>query len=181
MVTIAIEPVVFGNDNRTIMSKIDKIDVEIVNLLMEDGRMSAAEISRRVGGITERTARYRIDRLVESNIIRISAIPNPRSIGYAVIADVFIEVDSGHILEVAKKLTEFEQISYVACSIGETDISAQVLSHDTAEVYQFVTEVIGTIPYVRKTATSIVPMILRDVYSWRIPESVLSENQVVNH
>jgi DNA-binding Lrp family transcriptional regulator len=36
------------------MYKTDKIDVAIVNLLVENGRMSYAEIARRVGGISER-------------------------------------------------------------------------------------------------------------------------------
>jgi DNA-binding Lrp family transcriptional regulator len=70
---------------------------------------------------------------------------------------------------VARKLKESDRISYVACSIGETDVSVQVLGKDTAEIYHFVTEVIGKIPGVRKTTTSIVPIVLKDVYQWRIP------------
>jgi DNA-binding Lrp family transcriptional regulator len=57
----------------------------------------------------------------------------------------------------------------VACSIGETDVSVQVLGKDTTEIYHFITEVIGKIPGVRKTTTSIVPIVLKDVYQWRIP------------
>jgi Lrp/AsnC family transcriptional regulator for asnA, asnC and gidA len=158
------------------MSKIDKIDYNIVDLLMQDGRMPAAEIARRIGhGVSERAVRYRIERLVQDGLIRISAIPNPRALGYQVIADVFIEVEAGYISDVAHQLTEYECISYVACSIGETDVSAQVISHDTTEVYRFITEVIGKIPGVRKTTTSIVPVILRDVYSWHIPTSQCME------
>jgi len=67
----------------------------------------------------------------------------------------------------------FKQISYVACSIGEKDISAQIVTRDTGEVYEFVTNVIGKIPGVRKTTTSIVPIVLKDVYEWRIPDSIL--------
>ncbi len=158
------------------MSKIDKNDCDIVDLLMQDGRMTASEISRRIGGITERAVRYRIQRLIQDGLIRISAIPNPRALGFSVIADVFIEVESGCIHDVAHQLTEYECISYVACSIGETDVSAQVIAHDTSEVYHFITEVIGKMPGVRKTTTSIVPEILRDVYSWRIPTSLCTED-----
>jgi DNA-binding Lrp family transcriptional regulator len=61
----------------------------------------------------------------------------------------------------------------VACSIGETDVSIQVQARDTAEVYRFITEVIGKIPGVRKTTTSIVPLVLKDVYQWRIPPGML--------
>jgi Lrp/AsnC family transcriptional regulator for asnA, asnC and gidA len=152
------------------MSKIDKTDIQIVELLMQAGRMPAAEIARRIGGITERIVRYRIERMVEEGLISISAIVHPQKIDYLVAADVLLEVETGLILEVARKLAEFDCISYVACSIGETDVSVQVVGKDTTEIYRIVTEIIGKIPGVRKTTTSIVPVVLKDVYQWHIPE-----------
>ncbi len=157
------------------MYKIDNIDSEIVNMLMEDGRMRAAVIARRLGNKSERAVRYRIDRMIENNVIRLSAIVNPKGLGMNVVADVLLEVESDSILNVAKKMTEYENVSYVACSIGETDISVQVMAGDNAEVYRFVTEVIGKIPGVRKTTTSIVPLVLKDVFQWRIPASMINE------
>jgi Lrp/AsnC family transcriptional regulator for asnA, asnC and gidA len=159
------------------MYEIDNTDKKIINLLMEDGRMPASEMARRIGGISERVIRYRIERIVNEGFIQISAVTNPKSLGYLVTADVFLEVESAQILEVAKKVAEFECVSYVACSIGESDISIQIVGHDTDEVYQFVTNIIGKIPGVRKTTTSIVPLVLKDVYQWRIPgTSCVSNN-----
>jgi len=89
--------------------------------------------------------------------------------GYTTVADIFLEVESDSILEVARKAAEFDCVSYTACAIGETDVSVQIYAKDTAEVYRFVTEVIGKIPGVRKTTTSIVPIVLKDVYEWRVP------------
>jgi Lrp/AsnC family transcriptional regulator for asnA, asnC and gidA len=154
------------------MYKIDNIDLEIVSLLMEDGRVHAAQIARQIGNISERAVRYRIDRMLENNVIRISAIVNPKGVGMNVVADVWLEVESDSILDVARKAAEFENVSYVACSIGETDVSIQVQARDTTEVYRFVTEVIGKIQGVRKTTTSIVPLVMKDVYQWRIPSNV---------
>ncbi|MGD8404195.1 MAG: Lrp/AsnC family transcriptional regulator [Anaerolineales bacterium] len=157
------------------MYKIDINDVKIVNLLMEDGRMSASEIARQIEGISERVVRYRIDRMIDEGIINISAIVKPQAFGLETYADVWMEVESDKILEVANKLAEYENVTYVACSIGETDVSIQVVSKDTAEIYQFVTEVVRKVPGVRKTITSIVPIVLKDVYQWRIPEGVAEE------
>jgi Lrp/AsnC family transcriptional regulator for asnA, asnC and gidA len=151
------------------MYEIDNTDKKIINLLMEDGRMPATEMAKRIGGISERVIRYRIERIIKEGFIQISAITNPKSLGYVVTADVFLQVDSGAIFDVANKATEYECVSYVACSIGETDISIQVVGHNTDEVYQFVTNVIGKIPGVRRTTTSIVPLVIKDVYQWRIP------------
>jgi Lrp/AsnC family transcriptional regulator for asnA, asnC and gidA len=154
------------------MPEIDTTDREIVDLLMEDGRMPSAEIARRIGGISERSVRYRIDRLVSQGIIRISAIPDPRALGFSVIADVSIEVEPGDVLQVARKLAEYACVSYVGCATGERDVSVQIVARDNAELYTFVTEVLGNVPGVRKTTTSIIPILLKDVYDWRIPASV---------
>jgi len=151
------------------MVKIDEIDRKIVNCLMEDGRMQAAEIARRLGGVSERVVRYRIENLIEREIIKISAIVNPKTMGMNVVADVWLEVESGLILDVARQMAAYPNVSYVACSIGETDVSLQVQARDTTEVYNFVTEVVGKAPGVRKTRTSIVPLVIKDVFEWRIP------------
>ncbi len=157
------------------MYNFDKIDIKIVNILLEDGRIPASEIARRLGDISERTVRYRIDRMVKDGIVRISAVARPQAFGLTTIADIWMEVESDRILEVAKKMTEFDNVSYVACGIGESDVSIQIVAKDTAEIYQFVTEVVRKVPGVRKTTTSIVPLILKDVYQWRVPEGIMQE------
>ena len=159
------------------MSKTDKVDMEIVELLMREGRMPAAEIARRVGGISERIVRYRIDRMIAEGLITVSAIVHPPKLGFHVAADVLLEVETGRIQEVAEELVNLECISYVACSIGETDVSVQVIAKDTDEVYRLVTEVIGKIPGVRKTTTSIVPVVLKDVYQWHIPAGAIQKER----
>ena len=155
------------------MYEIDKIDVRIVNLLLENGRMTASEIARRVGDISERAVRYRIDRMLRDNMIKITAVVRPAAFGLTVTADVWLEVESDKIREVAEKMATFENVTYVACSIGETDVSIQIVARDTEEIYRFVTEVVRKVPGVRRTTTSIVPVILKDVYQWRAPESVM--------
>jgi Lrp/AsnC family transcriptional regulator, regulator for asnA, asnC and gidA len=152
------------------MSNFDTVNRKIVDLLMEDGRMPASEIARRVGGgVSERVVRYRIDRMVKENLISLTAVVNPRTLGFPIVADVWLEVESDSILDVAEKLSKYEMVSYVACAIGETDVSVQVIGRDTSDVYAFVTGVIGKVPGVRKTTTSIVPLVVKDVYHWRIP------------
>lgn len=157
------------------MYEIDKIDANIVSLLLEDGRMPASEIARRLGNVSERAVRYRIERMVEEGVIRISAIVSPQIFGLSTRADVLLEVEADKILEVANALVNYPNVTYVACAIGETDVSIQVVARDTNDVYRFVTEVVSKVPGVRKTTTSIVPVVLKDVYEWRIPP-LLIEN-----
>lgn len=157
------------------MYNFDKTDIKIVNILLEDGRMPASEIARCIGDISERAVRYRIERMVDAGIIQVSAVAKPQAFGLTTIADVWMEVESDRILEVAKKMAGYDNVSYVACGIGESDVSIQIVAKDTAEIYQFITEVIRKVPGVRKTTTSIVPLIIKDVYQWRVPERVVVE------
>lgn len=157
------------------MYEIDRIDLKIVNLLLEDGRKSASEIARQIGDVSERAVRYRIERMIEENVIRISAVVRPETLGLPIRADVWLEVESESIREVAQKMAEYENVTYVACSIGENDVSIQVVAKDTDEVYRFVTETVRKVPGVRRTTTSIVPLILKDVYHWRAPETVIKK------
>jgi Lrp/AsnC family transcriptional regulator for asnA, asnC and gidA len=152
--------------------KIDRLDQTIVRLLIEDGRMSSTEIARRIGDVSERAVRYRIDRLIQEGVIRVRAIVNPKTMGFSVMADIFVEVEPGRVMEVAQKLAGFECVGYVACSTGERDLSIQVYARDNEELYRFVTEVVGNVSGVRRTTTVLVPLLLKHNYEWQIPDSV---------
>jgi Lrp/AsnC family transcriptional regulator for asnA, asnC and gidA len=155
-------------------NKVDVTDAQIVALLMEDGRMPSADIARRIGNITERAVRYRLERLIADRTIRISAIASPAALGYTVTADVFIEVEPGQVMDVARTMAGFDCVTYVACSTGATDLSIQIVATDNTELYRFVTEVAGNVPGVRKTTTVLLPVVLKDVYQWGIPLSKCS-------
>lgn len=148
------------------MTKLDSIDWEIIALLNKDGRMSSAEIARQLDDVSARTIKNRIDALVEKGIINIRSIINPKSIGYSVLADVFIETEPGQLREVAKQLAEFHEVSYVVCATGDTDIIVSVRSRTIEELYSFITEVIGKVPGVRHTHTYLLPLILKDNMTW---------------
>jgi len=154
---------------------LDGVDRKIVSLLLEDGRISSAEITRRIGHVSERAVRYRIERLIRSGVIRISAVVDPHAVGFSVIGDVLIDVAPGRLQDVAAQIVQFDNVSYVAGSVGEGDLSIQVYARDTEELLRFVNEVVGKIPGVTRTKTVIVPWKLKDVYQWHVPEGASEE------
>jgi Lrp/AsnC family transcriptional regulator for asnA, asnC and gidA len=154
------------------MYKIDDIDIQIANLLVDDGRLSSAEVARQIGGISERAARYRIERMIRDGIIQVRAIANPQYAGMTVMANVWLQVDADAIGEVARRLGTFPCITQISNSIGEVDLSLVVVGHDSAEIYEFVTQVIGKVPGVRKTTTSIVPQMLKAAHEWKFPSNM---------
>jgi DNA-binding Lrp family transcriptional regulator len=152
---------------------LDDVDRRIVDLLLQDGRISSAAITRRLGNaVSERSVRYRIERLRRHGVIHVSAVVNPQAVGYPVMGDVFIEVAPGKLRRIAEQLVGFKNVSYVAASAGDGDLSIQVYAHDNQELLRFVDEVVGRLDGVTRTRTVMVPWKLKDVYEWQIPESV---------
>lgn len=157
------------------MIKIDAIDKMISDLLIEDGRMSCSRIAERIGKISERAVRYRIERLIKNKIIAIHGNVEPEGLGLVVFADVFIEVEPALVLKIAQQLAAYESVSYVACSTGQNDISIQVFAHDNNELFAFVTDIVAQISGVRKTHISFVPLKIKDDHIWHIPSFCVQE------
>lgn len=151
--------------------RLDSIDTQIVTLLQEDGRMPSSEIVRRIGHVTERIVRHRIKRMVEEGVIRVSAFVNPEALGYQVTADVWIETDASCTTDVARALTNLEQVSYLSYSTGDQNISMQVHAADMADLHHLVSEVVGRVPGVRRTTIKIIPVRVKDIHQWHIPVS----------
>jgi Lrp/AsnC family transcriptional regulator for asnA, asnC and gidA len=159
------------------MHTLDKIDREIIRLLNKDGRMSSAEIARRLGDVPPRTISHRVEGLIARDIVKIRAIVNPVALGYHVLADAFIEVEPGCVRKVAETVARFPQVSYVACATGETDVSISLRVRSNEELFDFVTEQLGRIPGVRRTQTHLLPAKLKDIDTW-LPAEALAKKPV---
>ena len=147
----------------------DEFDWKIITLLNEDGRMPSAEIARILGGVTARTVTNRIHALIEHDIINVRAVVNPEKVGYGVMADVFVEVEPGLVRDVAEQSANFPQVSYVACSTGECDVSISLRVRNIEELFDFVTEKLGKIPGVRRTQSFLLPVKIKDLDTWLPP------------
>ena len=156
--------------------QLDDIDRQIVTLLLKDGRTSGAALSRAVG-VSQRTVLYRIDKLLGCGVIQVGAVVDPHAIGLDVIADVFLDVSPGQIREVAERLAALQEVSFVAGSIGNGDLSIQVCLRDSDALTHFIEEVLGKMPGVTRARTVLVPWKLKDVHEWNIPPSSVEEDE----
>ena len=154
----------------------DPTDWKIIALLNKDGRMSSAEISRKLDNVSARTVTNRIDTLTEHGIINIRAIVDPNEVGYGVLADVFIKVEPGKIRSVADQLAELHPISYVCCATGDADVIVSVRARNIKELFNFVLEVLGKIPGVLNTQTYPLPLTMKNVTTW-LPPDVLENGE----
>lgn len=152
----------------------DQIDWKIIALLNKDGRLSSAEIARKLKDISARTVKNRIEILTENEIINIRSIVNPDAVGYGVLADVFIEVETGKVRDVAEALAIYPEISYVACAMGDADIIISLRARNITELFNFVLEVVGKIPGVQHTETYPLSLKIKKMAAW-MPPNILKE------
>ncbi|MBL8055643.1 MAG: Lrp/AsnC family transcriptional regulator [Anaerolineales bacterium] len=149
---------------------LDAVDREIIRLLLQDGRQSNAELARQIEGANERLVRYRIGRLLKEGVIQINAIVNPAALGYGLIADVWVEVEAGQAVKVAKKLAELDRARFVSYSTGGMkNVTVQIVARNLEEMYAYVSEVIENVPGVERTQIMLIPSILKDIDDWLPP------------
>ena len=74
---------------------LDVVDRQIVRELNADGRLPFAAVGKTLG-MSESQVRKRVTRLVDNGIIRITALADPRSLGFSVQAWVAISTRPGH-------------------------------------------------------------------------------------
>ena len=135
---------------------IDDLDRDIIRHLTEDGRLSASEISGRIGNVSERTIRNRIAGLLQAKMIVIGAIPDPVALGREVQVELIIEVEPGQLEEVAILLAEYDEIGYLAATSGTANLSASLFVADHAALFEFIDQELGKLPGVRRVTSSVV-------------------------
>ncbi len=132
----------------------DDLDRKIIELLQVNGRASNARIAREVG-VSEGTVRRRLRHLIQDEIIRVVAIPDPEKMGFNTVALVGIQTDPDKIDEVATSLTKLPETQYVSLSTGSFDIFTWVALPNPEELGKFLRGKVGQTPGIRRSETFI--------------------------
>ena len=132
-------------------SALDATDRRIMAILSDDGRLPFAVVGEQLG-ISESQVRKRVARLLESKTMRITAIANPRSLGFETVTWVGIRSRPGQsIVELAETLTRIPSITYVAVTAGRFDIFAEAVCRGMDDVLRVVDSEIRTLTAVADT------------------------------
>ena len=151
------------------MAKFDHLDQDIVKLLNRNARLSSAQIARQLGE-SARTVQNRIQRLTQLGGIQFVGVVNPASFGYSLAVDIFCELEVGYQEQALQAIQDMPNITYVAISTGDQDISLQAIFKDSADMNDFITHKLHQVPGMRRTRTVLIPRILKDNYQWLPPD-----------
>jgi DNA-binding Lrp family transcriptional regulator len=143
----------------------DLLDYKILQVLHNNARLPATEIAEAVGA-EERTVRNRINRLVESGVVRLTAIMDPAAFDYVIAADIFLEVDPACENELTQRFLNMREISYVAYGAGSGEISLEVRFKNHAELREFLVHILPSFTGVHNIKHTLVPQILKNIDEW---------------
>ncbi len=143
----------------------DQLDRQIISMLQADGRCSNREIARNLG-VPEATVRYRVRRLTESGLLRITALVEPERLGYTLTAVVSLQAEADRVPEIAKTLAAFPEVMYLVITTGEFDIILTATFLDQDDLYAFLTDRLANLDGVQRSNTAIGLNIVKRDFEW---------------
>ncbi len=153
-----------ANSSFTTPFALDDLDRDIIGLLKIDGRISFTEVSKRLN-LPEATARYRVQRLLQSKIVKIHATPNPDHLGTPHVVIVQLFVENNKIDTVAEALVEIEEVQFVAVTAGHHNIVIDVCFGTHDEMLAFYAK-LHKIPGVIRYESQVVMKLLKAEYKY---------------
>jgi Lrp/AsnC family transcriptional regulator for asnA, asnC and gidA len=143
---------------------LDDLDLAIIGLLKIDGRISFTEVAKRLE-LPDATARYRVQRLLQSKVVKIHATPNPEHLGIPRVVIVQLFVENGKIDTVAAALVEIDEVQFVAVTAGQHNIVIDVCFGTHDELLAFYDK-LHQIPGVIRYESQVVMKLLKAEYKY---------------
>ncbi len=145
------------------LDDLDEVDRYIIDAMREDGRIAFAQIAQQLN-VSPGMIRVRYNRLVELGILKVVAITNPLRLGFTTMAMIGIRTDGERMLEVAEKVSAFEEVIYLIVVSGRFDIMCEVVCRDHAHLLRFLTEKLYKVEGVRESESFMHLKIQKEVY-----------------
>jgi len=136
------------------MGFMDALDNRLIGELANDARQSNIDLSHKLG-VSEKTVRRRIARLVEQGVINWSVIPDPAKLGYSVRAFILLEVEAPHVDDITQALASCNNVDFVALCTGPFDILFGAWFASSASMAKFLKDYLPKIAGVRKSQTHV--------------------------
>lgn len=124
---------------------VDAVDLQIVAELAVDGRMPLGQVSRRVG-VSESLVRKRLNRLLEADAMRVTAITHPSIVGLNVAWIGLCVTPPVKLTEAAAALVERNAFTYIVVCGGGFDLLVEVVYADKRELLTILDDEIRSVP-----------------------------------
>lgn len=144
----------------TEFSELDQLDFAILSQLQEDGRKSFSDIADSLD-VSAGTVRNRMAKLIADETLHVVGRANPHRVGFRAPANIHVSVQPPHLIETARMIAEFPEVSYVALVAGEFDLEVDVMCRDTEHLTELLTNRLHKLPGVVNTKTNLILRIIK--------------------
>ena len=144
-----------------LIEKIDDVDLQIINLLQEDSRLSFNKIAGKLG-ISVGTAYNRVKSLEDRGILKgYTVIVDPVKLGYGLTAIILIQAEGKHLLDVENEVAKISNVISVYDITGDFDVAVVARFKDKAGLNAFIKSLLS-VPYMRRTVTNVVLNVVKE-------------------
>jgi len=137
---------------RHIHYEVDEIDRRILAILREDGLSRPASLKSKLG-IGESTIRKRMKDMLDNEVYKVEAVPNPEVLEYEAWATMGITVNQQDTHKVIDAILKYPAVYLASISLGRFNIIIAARFHNTDMLNQFVTIDLSSIPGISSTET----------------------------
>ena len=150
------------------MDGVDELDQKIVQLLIENARMSYSEIGQQVG-ISRVAVKTRILSLEKRGVIEeYTAIINPQKMNGAVSCYFEIETSPETFAQVTEILSSHETITQIYRVTGRNKLHVHAVAASGEEMERLMAEVIDPLPGVISSSCNMILSRIKDIKGLRL-------------
>lgn len=148
----------------------DQVDLRLLELLQQNGRISQQDLAKAVG-LSAPAVGERLRKLEERRVIqRYAAVLDPAMLGLDILAFVSVGISgSRHFADFRKRVRSADEILECHSVTGEGSHLLKIRVADTAALEALLAEIQGW-PGVHRTSTSIVLSTMRESSNLPLPE-----------
>jgi Lrp/AsnC family transcriptional regulator for asnA, asnC and gidA len=152
-------------ENQLHWPNLDDLDRSSIELLKQNGRITYKEVSDRVS-IPEATARYRVQRLLKTDLLQLETWINPSRMPAPQATIMNLTVESRRVNAVAEELAQFEEVQFLSIVSGLHNIVVNVSFNTQDELRRFCDK-LSTIRGILHYETQIVTRLVKAHYDYR--------------
>jgi DNA-binding Lrp family transcriptional regulator len=139
----------------TVITSLDDTDRNIIYELQRDGKKSSRDIAEKLG-VSDGTVRFRINKLIKKDILRITASLNPFAFANGMIALVGMELEKRTHASTMAKVASLSGVLAVCNVTGKYDLMVEVFLESREKLNTFLIDDLSTIEGITRTETFIV-------------------------
>jgi DNA-binding Lrp family transcriptional regulator len=154
------------------LQKLDRIDLAVINSLMNDGRKSFRQIAKEIG-VSTPTVEARFSRMKSMGVIKsIEPILDVDIIEDKIPALIFLKTNLAQSVQIAEELAAIPEVRRVYMATGENNIVVNVVSERPEGLEELIRKKIATIEGIGSISYQIITRTVKDSQSISIEEEM---------